>query len=406
MNKLFILSIIIIASLFYTGCKKDEEKPNQNPTCEITAPANGQEISKGETVTISVDATDNDGNITEVRFFIDGVGKGSATNFPYNYQWNTSEENEGNHTIKATSIDNNGGSTSDNISVTIIAGGSVPIANFSGTPTSGTVPLTVNFTDQSTNTPTSWQWDFGDGGTSTEQNPSHTYNSAGTYTVTLSITNQYGSDNETKTDYITVTGGGGGTGTFTDPRDGQTYATVEIGTQTWMAENLKYLPSVNLSHNGSKTDPYYYVYGYEGTVVSEAKATDNFQTYGVLYNWPAALTACPSGWHLPSDEEWATLTDYLGGENIAGGKMKETGTTHWYSPNTGATNESGFTALPGGDRNGYGGFYDLGVLGDWWSATEYGSDDAYGRSLDYYYANVFRGYGYKSYGFSVRCVRD
>jgi uncharacterized protein (TIGR02145 family) len=129
-----------------------------------------------------------------------------------------------------------------------------------------------------------------------------------------------------------------------------------------MAENLKYLPDLAvppLSH----TEPQYNVIGYEGLDVSEARTTKYYKTYGVLYNWPAALDGatesnsnpsgvqgvCPSGWHLPSRTEWDQLIEYLGGNKVAGSKMKETGKRHWWYPNTGATNESGFTALPGGE---------------------------------------------------------
>ncbi|MBU1014205.1 MAG: hypothetical protein KKG99_14500 [Bacteroidetes bacterium] len=198
----------------------------------------------------------------------------------------------------------------------------------------------------------------------------------------------------------------GVTGTFTDSRDGKIYKTVKIGSQTWMAENLAYLPAVSPSSNGSETAPYYYVYGYEGTSVSSAKATANFATYGVLYNWPAAKTACPNGWHLPSDAEWTTLTTYLGGESVAGGKLKETGTSHWLSPNTGATNSSGFTALPGGGRNGYGGFYVIGSQGHWWSSTEYYTYYAWSRTIYNGNEGVSLYYNYEGNGFSVRCIKS
>jgi len=211
------------------------------------------------------------------------------------------------------------------------------------------------------------------------------------------------------------------TGTFTDTRDGNVYNWVKIGDQVWMAENLKYLPSVVGPGTGSQTTPYYYVYGYDGTDVTTAKATSNYTTYGVLYNWTAAMAGtasstanpsgvqgvCPTGWHLPSDAEWTELTDYLGGENVAGGKLKETGTTHWTNPNTGATNETGFTALPGGDRSIYGGsFNDVGSYGTWWSASESSASNAWGRRMGYDGSYVGR-YDYgKELGFSVRCVRD
>ena len=181
-------------------------------------------------------------------------------------------------------------------------------------------------------------------------------------------------------------------GTFIDSRDGNEYNWVQIGDQVWMAENLAYLPRVNRVADGSEdaAGSYYYVYGYDGTNVADAKATDNYATYGVLYNWTAAMDGeassttnpsgiqgvCLTGWHLPSDAEWTELTDYLGGTSVAGGKLKETGTTHWASPNTGATNETGFTALPGGGRGYDGTFFNIGGYGTWWSATEYSSDIA------------------------------
>ena len=101
-------------------------------------------------------------------------------------------------------------------------------------------------------------------------------------------------------------------GTFIDPRDDQEYQTVTIGDQVWMAENLAYLPAVSPSSASSSFQPYYYVYDYEGTNVSEAKATNNYSTYGVLYNWGATSEACPTGWHLPSEDEWQELEIYLG----------------------------------------------------------------------------------------------
>ncbi len=130
--------------------------------------------------------------------------------------------------------------------------------------------------------------------------------------------------------------------TFTDARDGNVYKIIIIGNQVWMAENRKYLPSVFNSAPGSKTTPHYYVYGYNGRVVADAIATENYNIYGVLYNWLAAMIGStsnatnpsgvqgvyPTGWYLPGDTEWAELIGYLGGTNAAGGKLKETGTTH------------------------------------------------------------------------------
>jgi uncharacterized protein (TIGR02145 family) len=194
---------------------------------------------------------------------------------------------------------------------------------------------------------------------------------------------------------------------FTDTRDGTQYETIEIGTQCWMKQNLAYIPSVSPPSAGSQTSSYFYVYGYSGNSVSEAKTTSNYQTYGVLYNWPASIIACPQGWHLPSDSEGDILVNYLGGSSVAGGKMKEAGTVHWSSPNTGATNNSEFTALPGGNCDFGGYFNSIGDYGSWWSSTEYSSASAWLRNLSYNGNGLYgNNYGNKEYGFSVRCLRD
>lgn len=193
-------------------------------------------------------------------------------------------------------------------------------------------------------------------------------------------------------------------GTFVDLRDTTEYSWIKIGEQIWMAENLKYLPSVVGPSTSSNTEAYYYVYGYYDTDVEIAKATAIYITYGALYNWVSAINACPVGWHLPSNSEWTQLTDFLG--DNAGGKLKEAGTEHWTYPNTGATNESGFTALPGGSSVNDGFFYDFGNIGNWWSATEYGTDNARFRLLSTNDSSVSNVYGSKSRGFSIRCVKD
>jgi uncharacterized protein (TIGR02145 family) len=188
--------------------------------------------------------------------------------------------------------------------------------------------------------------------------------------------------------------------------DGYDYSTVLIGEQCWFSENCRYLPSLAPSLSSSNTTPYYYVYGYQGSTVEDAKATSNYETYGVLYNWPAVMTEglCPSGWHIPSDGEYTQLTDFLGGNSVAGGKMKEAGYDHWDSPNTGATNSSGWTGLPGGYRYS-GGFYNDGSLGHWWSASESGSY-SWARRLGSNIGDVDRNDSDRRFGLSARCVRD
>ena len=212
--------------------------------------------------------------------------------------------------------------------------------------------------------------------------------------------------------------------TFTDSRDGKVYKTVTIGEQVWMAENLAYLPSVVGPATGSDTDPYYYVYGFDGGTVAEAKATANYITYGVLYNWPAALTACPEGWHLPSDAEWTQLEEYLiaNGYNYdgttTGNKIAKSMANYsgWNTSTvTGAIgntdypeywNKSGFSALPGGYRYTDGKFYLIGIFGHWWSSTGAYTGYAWTRTLLCDYSTVLRHSDSEDSGFSVRCLRD
>ncbi len=171
-------------------------------------------------------------------------------------------------------------------------------------------------------------------------------------------------------------------GFMTDSRDGKKYEIVQIGNQWWMGENLNY-------DAGS------------GSCVYDSIAS-NAEIYGRLYDRETAGAVCPDGWHLPSDAEWEELIDYLGGAYIAGGKMKEAGTTHWTSPNTGATNESGFTALPGGGRSTlHGGFYGLGSNAVFCSSTDVSS-----RDLSWATHYVTYTSNNEAMVYSVRCVRD
>ena len=301
------VALLIGVAVTFDACKKEEEKTNQPPTCLIITPTNRQEIAKGETVLISVEANDSDGTISEVRFYIDGVGKSSANSFPFNYEWDTDNESIGSHLLTTTSIDNSGGSNSDEITVEIMQ----------------------------------------------------------------------------KT-------------TFTDSRDGQTYDIVIIGSQAWFAENLNYETSNSWWYDNNSA---------------------NGDIYGRLYTWDAAMTACPSGWHLPSrDEEWKMLEgntdtqygvgdpewDGFGYRGYDVGKRLKT-TTGWFE-NTG-TDAVGFSALPGGYRDTDGNFANLGNFGYWWSATE-GTPHAWYRNLNYG-NNKVGSYDYdKENGFSVRCLKD
>ncbi len=193
--------------------------------------------------------------------------------------------------------------------------------------------------------------------------------------------------------------------------DGNTYNTVQIGTQVWMSENLK----TSRYRNGGSIP---YVLGNAAWAALTTGAWSNYDhdaandpIYGKLYNWYTTLgdTLCPTGWGVPTDAEWTTLTTYLGGESVAGGKMKSIGTAYWASPNTGATNESGFSVLPGGYRGSDGSFNFIRNYAFFWSATEFDNFNsiyAWFRNLNYSNGNVRRDIIYKSEGASVRCLRD
>src|SRR5664280_535547 len=200
-------------------------------------------------------------------------------------------------------------------------------------------------------------------------------------------------------------------GTMTD-QDSNVYKTITIGTQTWMAENLrttKYRDGSSILNITDNT-----VWTYLTTVAfcnyNNTKSADTIATYGRLYDWYAATDSrniAPTGWHVPTVAEWTTLTTYLGGDSVAGGKMKETGTTHWKTPNIAATNESGFTILPSGWRY-YkdGSFNSLGAFGEIWSSTSNTASTVYFRSQYYYEANFYRMSTVKTDGYSLRLIKD
>jgi uncharacterized protein (TIGR02145 family) len=196
--------------------------------------------------------------------------------------------------------------------------------------------------------------------------------------------------------------------------DGNVYKTVTIGTQTWVAENLKTskysdgttIPNItdNTQWKNDSTGAWCY---YNNDAANSAK-------YGKLYNWYAVSSTtngnknvCPTGWHVPTDAEWTVLTDYLGGASVAGGKMKEVGTTNWNNPNTDAMNTSLFTALPGGQRDGIIGLFgNVGINGRHWSSSEYSSGNAWYRNFTNFLNSVGRTNFDKKSGFTVRCLKD
>lgn len=210
--------------------------------------------------------------------------------------------------------------------------------------------------------------------------------------------------------------------TFTECKDWDNnyYPVVQIGTQLWMEENLK-----TTSYNDGTAIPNItvdatWMFTTTGAFCDYNNTPANSSFYGRLYNWYAAdnnaatkvasnggKNVCPTGWHVPSDAEWTTLITYLGGAAVAGGKLQETGTTHWAGPDKGATNETGFTAIGSGYRFFYSGaYYMMNSNGYWWSSTDYSTTHAYRRFMMGNGSDVWNDPYYKINGYSVRCLRD
>ena len=199
------------------------------------------------------------------------------------------------------------------------------------------------------------------------------------------------------------------TATVTDT-DGNVYHTVKIGTQVWMVENLKTTKYRNGDPIPNIQDDAFYTQ-VNGAYCDYDNDPSNSAIYGRLYNWPAVndnRNIAPIGWHVPTDTEWSTLTYFLADdyvESVAGGKLKEAGTSHWLNPNTGATNSTGFTALPNGSTDGFR-FKYMGEWAEFWTSTAYAGRTAYVRYIRNVDSKVGRTYWSTSNGLSVRCIKD
>lgn len=188
--------------------------------------------------------------------------------------------------------------------------------------------------------------------------------------------------------------------------DGNIYLTVKIGNQVWMAEDLKVTKYNDGSIIPNVTNNSAWASLTSGAYCSYNNDINYKNIYGLIYNWYAINTGrlAPEGWHVATDAEWTTLSNYLGGEVVAGGKLKESGTSRWQSPNGGATNETGFTSLPGGLRNDNGTFAGISTLGYWWCSTEYNAGISWNRWTNNSNSALSRTNGNKTYGFYIRCI--
>lgn len=292
------------------------------------------------------------------------------------------------------------GSDSTSILINVVQKDAGTVAQFYASKTSGMAPLLVNFTDLSSNNPVSWVWDFGDKSPkSTQKDPSHVYKTSGAFVVKLKVCNNIDCDSITKT---IIVHNPGPSGTFTDTRDQQVYKIVKIGNQTWMAQNSNYKTQNSKFY---KKDP------------------NNGLTYGRLYTWQDAVdSVCPSGWHLPTDDEWKTLEMQIGmspsevknsGDRGTdeGKKLKSKNNWKYKSGGGNGSDDFGFNGQPAGA---YGllsitiipAFQKLGKDAYWWTSKSYNNSKAYIRSLSYKNNQIYRGKKLKTWMFSVRCVKN
>jgi uncharacterized protein (TIGR02145 family) len=301
---------------------------------------------------------------------------------------------------------------------------SAPVAHFIATPDTGIIATIFDFDasgctdkeDSASSLIVRWDWENDgtwDTAYSSIKTTQHQYSTSGTKTINLQVRDSDGLSSTANQQVTVIDEMEIKSGTLTDI-DGNKYRTVKIGTQWWMAENLQVTKYSNgdtipykLDHSAGSTV-------FQGAYYNYNNDTKNVVTYGRLYNWYALndnRKITPEGWHVPSDHEWQVLIDFLGGNAIAGGEIKESGFAHWSSPNTGATNSSGFSALPGGYYI-YGGFLGLGIIAHLWSSTEdpcMASDThfcAHFWSLVNESSSIGFFWEIKRNGYSVRLIKD
>lgn len=431
LSKFFILAtLLILLTLLACSNTSTGTKDEESPTVSITSPVNNSEWDEGVFVSIIAEATDNEG-ISRVDFYVDGILEFSDNEPDYRYEWNTTNQS-GDHILMAKAYDTNDNeSSSALVNVKII--NDAPLASFTVNPSSGDTS-TVFQVDASACSDTEddvaalevrWDWEADgtwDTNYSAIKTADHQYSVDGRRRILLEVKDTNGQTDTTSLQ-ITITTESVDPGIVTD-YDGNEYTTVKIGNQRWMVENLR----VTHYRDGTSV-PFIYLAASWALASNGAYCyydlnTSNIAEYGLLYNFHAVDNAkglAPEGWHVASSEEWKEMEMYLGMTQEQadltlwrgtdeGGKLKETGTTHWDNPNTGASNETGFTAIPGGWRSPYdGSFGGIGEFTSFWTSTGTTSSNstyATTRSLNNTEARINRSGSLRVTGQSVRCVKD
>lgn len=430
LRKSFTVITVLILFIFM-ACSSDTStgtKDGENPTVSIINPLNSSEWAEGTIITIKAEAADNEG-IAKVEFYIDGMLVATDDSIEYDYEWDTDGQ-FGTHSIQAKAYDiNDNLGNSGIIYVTIT--NEIPVALFTVLPTSGDTS-TVFQVDASTSSDTEddgtvlevrWDWEADgtwDTGYRTVKTAEHQYAVDGTKRIRLEVKD---SDEQTDTTSLQIIVDSVDPGTVTD-YDGNVYTTVKIGNQWWLVENLRVTHyrdgfAIPLVFSGSS-----WYSDRNGAYCYYDNNAANVADYGLLYNFHAvdhSRGLAPEGWHIASDEEWKELEMFLGmSQELAdltlwrgtdeGGKLKETGITHWSSSNASVTNETEFTALPAGWRSvNDASFGGIGIFTSFWTSTgTTSSNSTYAliRSLRDTELRISRTGSLRIAGLSVRCVKD
>ncbi|NQT76919.1 MAG: PKD domain-containing protein [Bacteroidetes bacterium] len=421
------IRVIIVVILFCLGvilcmCKKSDEENNSAPAAAFTiTPSIGD--TQTDFIFDASGSTDNEDPTPTLRVRWDWENDGAwDTDWSSNKVVNHTFTQVNDYSVTMEVIDTQGLTDATSNTVTVSNGwNEPPHANFYANNTWVSAGQTVFFYDQSANSASNWEWDFGDGGTSLQKNPSHIYSEDGNYTVILSVSNSFGTDTETKPNYITVGSGG----SFGEPcpgletitYGGQVYNTVLIGDQCWLKENLNIGLMIDGSMDQEDNDTIE-KYCYDNDPV-------NCEIYGGLYEWgevmqyvldSGAQGICPEGWHIPTDDEWKILDgtadsqypvgdpewDKDEGRGYDAGKNLKS-TFGWFDDGNG-TNLYGFRSLAGGNRNNNG-FSVLTRAACFWTST-YGDPQAWSHIFDSSVDYSIRSRQNWSLGFSIRCIKD
>jgi len=406
----------------YNGCGNSTsatltQSTTMNPAVSVLITASANPVCTGSSVTFTASSI-NGGTPPSYQWKKNGTIIAGATNSTYSYIPSNNDSIRCLVTSNTPCSQNNP-ALSNSISMTVN-----PLVSVGVTITASLYAVTSGTNVIFTATPTNgggsplYQWKVNNNVTGTTTNtfsysPSNNDNIQCVLTSNLTGCFSGNPASSNIINMIVYSSGIACSGIPTITYEGQTYNTIQIGNQCWLRENLN-LGTIISGAQNQTNNSIIEKYCYDNIAA-------NCNVYGGLYQWGEMMNyspssssnpsgrqgICPPAWHIPSDAEWTQLTTLYGSGTLAGGPMKETGTNHWYSPNTGATNTDGFNALPGGYRNTPGYFNSLLYNGNFWSSTERLDTIGYNRGLNYNNTWALSAYyGYKAYGYSVRCLRD